>query len=322
MSSPMDSDTLNYRGLLFAYGANSAPFLASIAPRAKRTASWTIPINTVTPSSPTTTVSEDTAKSDAAATTVSISQGHNTCQIDWYHVESTFKKESLSGQFSGINADLPGASLSDIDLQKRMGLITLAKKFEESMLQGTEVVESSSATLCHMGGFKTVISTNTVAGGSKALTKAMIEELAREMAASGTPGVDLAILGNSFQIQKLSDIYGVAPMDRTMGGVAIDRFLVPGLGVIRAIYSPQMPTDEVYIVEMSVCAPVFCPVPVSTAGINIGDRMDAGGGPGMDVAYYNKPQAGAVVGGFLYMQTSFDYGPEMYHGSITGLATS
>jgi len=319
----MDSDTLNYRGLLFAYGANSAPFLASIAPRAKRTASWTIPIDTFTPGAgDIAVISEDTSKSDAVATTVALAQGHNTCEILWYHVESTFKKESLAGQYSGINADVPGASLSGVAFQKRAGLIRLAKTLENHMLQGTEVVEATSATACAMGGLSTVITTNTVAGGSKALSKTMVDELAREMVSSGTPGVDLAIVANSFQVQKLSDIYGVAPMDRTMGGVAIDRVMIPGLGIVRVIFSPQAPTDTLFIVEMSVCAPVFCPVPPSTEGIVIGQRQDAGGGPGMDVGYYVKGQLGAVVGGFLYMQPSFDYGPEMYHGSITGLATS
>lgn len=327
MSTPMDSDVLNYRGLLYAYGANTAPFLASIAGKTKRTRAWTIPIaNYYTPGGGAqTTVSEDTAKSDAVATTVELTQAVNVCQIQWYHVESTFKKESMSGQFSNVNADGFGESLTNIAFQKRTGLIKLAKDMEFSMLQGSYTAESTSATNTTMRGFKNAITTNTVAAGSQALEKDHIEELVRKMVASGSPFIDPVVLCGAFQIQKLSDIYGYAPMDRNMGGVYIKDFMVPGAGgsgILSALYSPQMPADQIYIVERSVCAPVFCPVPANVEGIQIGDRVDAGGAPGLDVAYYIKGQTAAVAAGFLYMQPSFDYGPEMFHGSITGLATA
>jgi hypothetical protein len=326
MSTPMDSDILNYRGLLFAYGANSTPFLASIAGRTKRTRAWTIPMsNYYTPGGGAQTViSEDTAKSDAVATTVELAQAVNVCQIQWRHVESTFRKESQSGQYSGVNADGFGESLTNIAFQKKVNLIALAKDLEFSMLQGAYVAEGTSATATSMRGFKNAITTNTVAAGGKQLEKTMIEELVREMVASGSPFMDPVVMCGPFNIQRLSDIYGYAPMDRTMGGVYIKDFLVPGAGgsgVLSAMYSPQMPDDQIYIVERSVCAPVFCPVPASVEGIQIGQRVDAGGG-GLDVGYYVKGQTAAVAAGFLYMQPSFDYGTELYHGSITGLAYS
>lgn len=326
MSTPMDSDTLNYRGLLYAYGANAAPFLASIAGKSKRVNSWSFPIsNNFTPGGGAqTTVSEDTAKADAAATIVTLAQTYNVCQIQWYHVESTFKKESMSGQFSGLNVDANGVALSNIAFQKKVGLMKLAKDLEFSLLQGSYTGETNSSTNTTMRGFKEAIATNTVAAGSKKLEKTMIEDLVRKMEASGAPFMDPVVLCGAFNIQQLSDIYGYAPADRNMGGVYIKDFMVPGAGgsgILTAMYSPQCPADEIYIVERSVCAPVFCPVPPSVDGIQIGERFDASMN-GVDVGYYVKPQLGAVAGGFLYMQPSFDYGPEMYHGSITGLATS
>jgi len=271
-----------------------------------------------------TTVSEDTAKSDAAANIVTLAQTYNVCQIQWYHVESTFKKESMSGQFSGLNVDANGVALSNIAFQKKAGLTKLAKDLEFSLIQGSYTGETNSGTNTTMRGLKEAIATNTVAAGSKKLEKGMIEELVREMEASGAPFMDPVVLCGAFNIQQLSDIYGYAPPDRTMGGVYIKDFMVPGAGgsgVLTAMYSPQCPTDEIYIVERAVCAPVFCPVPAAVDGIRVGQRFDESAN-GVEVGYYEKPQLGAVVGGFLYMQPSFDYGPEMYHGSITGLATS
>jgi hypothetical protein len=43
---------------------------------------------------------------------------------------------------------------------------------------------------------------------------------------------------------------------------------------------------------------------------------------GIDVLYQPVATTAAARGGFLYTQIGLDYGPEEYHGSITGLATS
>ena len=318
-----DSDTLNYRGAMYMYGAQQAPFLNAISGNTKRTRTRTFPIgNQYTLSSGAQTVqSEDTSAAAGTATTVTLSQAVNVCQIQKHDVASTFIKEAVNGQFSGVNADGFTPALTGLAFQKKMQLIQMAKNLEYSLLQGAYVAESSSATACSTRGLKNAITTNTVAGGSAKLSKAMIEELVREMVTSGAPFDNVIMLCNAFQMQMLSDIYGYAPQDRTTGGVAIDNILVPGAGVIRTLFSPQMPADEVYLVESSVCAPVFLPVPPSVEGISIGAPQNIMEN-GIDVGYYALGTVAASAGGFLFMAAGFDYGPEMWHGSITGLATS
>lgn len=318
-----DSDTLNYRGALFMYGAQQAPFLNAISGASKRTRTRTFPIgNQVTLSAGAQTVqSEDTAAAAGTPTTVTLAQAVNVCQIQKHDVATTFAKESIVGQFSGLNVDGYPAALTGLAFQKKMQLMQMAKNLEYSFLQGTYLAESSSATACTTRGLKNGISSNTVAAGAKKLAKTMIEELVREMVANGSPFSSCVMLCNAFQMQMLSDIYGYAPMDRTVGGVAIQSFLVPGAGVIRTLFSPQMPTDEVYLVESSVCSPVFLPVPPTVEGIEIGAPQNIMEN-GIDVGYYALGTTAAQVGGFLYMQAGLDYGPEMWHGSITGLATS
>ncbi len=316
-----DSDNVNYRGVLYLYGATRAPFLAAIAPRTKRSGTWTYPIAVpwTLSSASQDTQSEDTAAAAGTPTTISRGQDTNVAQIMKYDVKTTFRKESTKGQFSGVNSNDPNPVLSELDFQKKGGLIQMAMNMEYSLLQGSYTAESTSATNTTLRGLKNAITTNTVAGGSKKLSKAMIEEVVREMAASGAPFDNVVMLCNSFQMQMLSDIYGYAPQDRTIGGVAIERFLVPGAGVIRALYSPQMPTDEVYLAEMSVCAPVFIPVSYPDDG-NVEPSIDMVNG--VDVLYQPLSITAAARGGFLYSQFGFDYGPEEYHGSITGLATT
>jgi len=318
-----DSDTLNYRGELFAIGAQQAPFLAAIAKNSKRTAAWTFPIALpwALSAAAQTTQSEDTAAAEGTPTDTTIAQDTNVCQIQKYDVEATLKKQSLAGQFSGLNVDGFGRGLTGIEFQKMVGLKQLAVNADYSFLQGSYTAESSSATNTTTRGLKNAITTNTVAAGGLKLQKTMIEELIREMVASGALWGDMAFLGNVFTLQTLDDIFGFSPMSRTEGGTNINRIFVaggPGAG-IPILFDPQMPTDQAYIVDLALCGPVFCPVPPTMDEVNQSASYAANG---LDVAYYQKGTVAAKKGGFLYMQIGLDYGAEEMHGSITGLATS
>lgn len=317
-----DSDTANYRGVLFLYGKSKAPFLAAIGGKTKRSNAWTFPLAvpwTLSAASQD-TQSEDTAAAAGTIQTVARGQDVNVCQIMKYDVQTTFKKQSLTGEFSGVNNNDPNPVLDELGFQKKAGLMQMAKNIEYSFLQGSYTATGTSATNTTTRGLKNAITTNNVAAGSAKLSKGMIEELVREMLDAGAPFDNIVMLANAFQMQKLSDIYGYAPMDRTLGGVAIDSFLVPGGGIIRVLFSPEMPTDEVYLTEMSVCAPVFVPVSYVRDG-NV-EPQSQNAGP-VDVLFQPSTVVmGAARGGFLYTQIGLDYGPEEYHGSITGLATS
>jgi len=319
-----DSDNLNYRGELFLYGKTRAPFLSAIAGRAKRTRSWTFPVSqpwTISSASQD-TQSEDTAATAATGagiTTIDRSQAVNVLQIMKYDVEVTTRKQSASGSLSGINVEGNNPVLDELGFQKKGGLIQMASNIEYSFLQGAYTAEGTSATNTKTRGLKAAITTNTVAGGSAKLSKTMIEELIRKLVASGAPFDNIMVIGNSFQLQKLSDIYGYAPADRTLGGVAIERFLVPGGGVFNTMFSPQMPTDEMYFVDLSFVAPVFMPSMFMADG-NVEPSM--ANEQGADVLWQPTAITAAKRGGFFYTQIGLDHGPEMYHGSITGLATS
>jgi len=323
MSTPTDSDTLNYRGELFAIGAQQAPFLAAIAGNAKRTATQKFPIalpwSIATPAQ--NVQSEDTAAAEGTPTTTTLTQDSNVVQIQKYDVETTLLKQSLTGQFSGLNVDGYAKGLTGIEFQKMVGLKQLAADADKSFLIGTFVDVGTSATAVSTRGLKNAISTNTVAAGGKKLEKSMIEELIREMIESGALWGNMVILGNGFTLQTIDDIYGVAPLSRTEGGTAVNRIYVaggPGQG-IPTMFDPWMPKDEAYLVDLSLCAPVFLPVPPSMDEVNASAQYSANG---LDVAYYTKGTIAAKKGGFLYMQIGFDYGAEEMHGSITGLATS
>ena len=88
-----------------------------------------------------------------------------------------------------------------------------------------------------------------------------------------------------------------------VGGVNIKQ-VETDFGTIGIVFDPHMPTDDVYLVEMSVCQPVYVPF------------------KGQVIIFEELAQTAASQKAQWYAQIGLDYGPEEYHGSITGLATS
>ena len=70
------------------------------------------------------------------------------------------------------------------------------------------------------------------------------------------------------------------------------------------VWAPQMPTGTVLIADMSTVFPMYCPF------------------NGQMISWTDTAITAAQKGGFWYTQVGLDYGPEEYHGKITGLTTS
>jgi hypothetical protein len=75
--------------------------------------------------------------------------------------------------------------------------------------------------------------------------------------------------------------------------------------VLGVVWAPNVPVGTLLIADLSVCAPVFLPVPEK------------------GVLFYEElSKTGAAEKGQIYGQIGLDYGPEEYHGTITNLSTS
>ena len=154
-----------------------------------------------------------------------------------------------------------------------------------------------------MRGLINGIVTNTTAAAGATLTKGIMDGVFAQMAATGAPMENVLVMANAFQKQKLSDIYGYVPTDRFIGGSNITQ-IVTDFCTADVIFNPQVATDDVIIVDLSVCKPVFVPV------------------DGQIVTFEELAKIAASKKGEWYAQIGLDYGPEEYHGSVTGLATS
>lgn len=249
-------------------------------------------------------ISEATSVGSQTATTYTRAQDTNTTQIFQHTYEVSYAKQSTFGEISGLGiAGIAQPVGSELDFQRMAALKQMAINVDYSFLQGAYQDATTAATAAKTRGLLNAISTNAVAAGSVALSKALIDELLRTMAANGAVFENVVILANGFQKQKISDIYGYAPMDRTIGGVNVKQ-IETDFAQIGIVWAPNMPTDKIFVVDASVCRPMFTPV----GGEIIKDELLA------KIAASEKGQ--------IYSQIGLDYGPEEYHGKITGLTTS
>ena len=180
---------------------------------------------------------------------------------------------------------------------------------EHSALNGTKTASTAASVAALMGGVIPSCTTSTVDGSSGTLTKAMIDELLLEMAGAGATFERPAIFCNAFQLVQLSKIFGYQPASFTDGGVAIDR-LRTNFGTWEIVYSRRVPAASILFADMAQMAIVNQKVPGKTY---MSDGL---------FMYEPKEKAGASTGGMIYGQLSIDFGSQLFHGSLTSLATS
>mgnify|MGYP000848182139 CR=1 FL=1 len=303
----------NYVGELFLVGANQTPFLNMIGGLTGGRQYQAFDFPTAQPwalnSAAQPAVTENTAATAPTATTYVRGQDTNTVQIFHRAVNVSYAKQSTS-RVVAADATTGDAMLGtqpvndELDFQIQGNLRQISLDAEYTFLQGTYQQATDADTAAKTRGIITAATTNAVNASSAALSKDLIDELLRTMAANGAVFVNPVIFCNAFQKQKISSIYGYAPESRNVGGVNISQ-IETDFAMLGVVWAPRMPTSTLLIAEMSVCAPVFCPV------------------PGKGLLFYEElSKTGAAEKGQLYGQMGIDYGPEEYHGKITSLATS
>jgi len=306
----------NYTGELFMIGANQTPFLNMIGglqgDRIRTVGDFQFPLAQpwALQGASQPAISETTSLTAPTAWTYVRAQDVNTCQIWQTQVSVSYAKQSVTGQ---ATAD-PTTGLIDIgdiqpvqnerDFQIMAHMRQISINVEYTFLNGAYTQIISAATAGGTRGIITACTTNTVNAAAATLSKPLIDQLLRTMAGNGAEFALPVVLCNAFQKQKLSDIYGYAPMDRNVGGYNIKQ-VETDFAMLGIVWAPQVPAATLLIADLSVCAPVFLPVPEK------------------GVLFYEElSKTGASENGQIYGQIGLDYGPEEYHGTITNLATS
>jgi len=306
----------NYTGELYLIGANQTPFLNMIGGlqggAIRTVADFQFPLAQPWSLEPASQpdISETASMTAPDPWTYVRDQDVNTVQIFQAAVTISYAKQSVVGQ---VVADVT-TNLVDVtgmqpvqnekDFQISANLRQIAVNADYTFLNGVYQQATNAGIAAKTRGIIPACVTNTVAAGGAALDKALFDQLLREMAVNGAEFTNPVIFVNAFQKQKLSDIYGYAPQDRNVGGYNINQ-IETDFAILGVVWAPNVPTDTLLIADLSVCSPVFLPVP------------DKG------VLFYEElSKTGAAEKGQIYGQIGIDYGPEEYHGTITGLAVS
>lgn len=300
----------NFVGELFRIGANKTPFLNMIGGleggNAKQCASFKFPVAQpwALESASQPSITETDSLTAPTPTTYVRGQDTNTVQIFQEQVSISYAKQSVVGELDGLAIEGVQPVRNEKDFQIAANLQQISFDADYSFLNGTYQAATDAATAAKTRGIVTATTTNTVAAAAATLSKALLNQLLRTMAANGSIFENMVIFCNAFQKQQLTNIYAYAPESRNVGGVNINQ-IETDFAILGVVWAPNVPTTTLLLAEMSVCSPVFLPVP------------DKG------VLFYEElSRTGASEKGQIYGQIGIDYGPEEYHGTITGLADS
>lgn len=304
----------NYHGQLYTVTPTETPFLAAIGglSGSKRTKSVEFEWQTVDRRASTannTVVEGNTAPTGVARSRSAVS---NVVEIHQSAVEVSYTRQAATGMYSGINIGADDNPVDDeLTAQISGELESMAVDVELSFLSGVYQKPANNATARRTRGLLTAITTNVNANGGtpRALTKAIVDAQLAAMFAAGAklPQESTVFMTGPGQKVNLSNLYSTATlnqptMTRNIGGVAIDT-LVTDFGTFGVMLNRWMPTGQIAVVDLSVCAPVWLEIP----------------GKGL---LFAEPLAkvGASEKWQLYGEVGLEYGAETYHGIIKDLS--
>jgi hypothetical protein len=304
----------NYHGQLYAVTPTETPFLAAIGGLSGGKKTKSVEFEWQTVDRRASTANNSVVEGAAAPTGVARSRSNvsNVVEVHQSAVEVSYTRQAATGMYSGVNIGMDDNPVDDeLTAQISAELESMAVDVELSFLSGTYVKPANNATARKTRGLLTAITTNVNANGGtpRALSKAIVDAQLAAMYANGAklPQDSTVIMTGPGQKVNLTNLYTTATlnqptMTRNVGGVAVDT-LVTDFGTFGVMLNRWMPTGQVAIVDLSVCAPVWLEIP----------------GKGL---LFAEPLAkvGASEKWQLYGEVGLEYGPESYHGIIKDLS--
>lgn len=230
----------------------------------------------------------------------------NVVQIFQYGVEISYSKLAATGQLASGATPVLGDQpvTNEEEFQQALKLDRAAEDMEVSFLTGAYQSPTDNMTGRKTRGVVTAISTNEVAAGSTDLSRDHIDELLRTMHGNRAKFRRPTVFGTALQIQRLNDIYSFEPQSRKVAGANI-RTIVTPFGELEVVINRHMTASVLAVIDMAFCKPVVMPIP----------------GKG-ELFLEPIARVGAAVRSQLYGEWGIQYGPEEWHGKISGLTTS
>ena len=300
----------NYAGDLFTADPINTPFLTAIGGLTGGMQTDNFEFTTDSqyslPEASQPAITETASLTAPKATGIVRSQNTNVTQVFHETVSVSYVKLSNKGRMSGLNTAGQQNNVPDEkSWQIARALEKIARDVEYTFINGVYAKATSADSPNKTRGMLALCSDgNTIAAGSKKLTKANLQALFKTMYDAGAVFKNMVLWVNSTQKQIITDLYSYAPTDRNLGGTNIKQ-IETDFGNIGISLNRFMPQGTVLAAEMSVIAPVFQPVPEKG-----------------NFFYETLSKTGASENGQIFGQIGLDHGPKFMHGTITGLTES
>ena len=258
-------------------------------------------------------ISESASATAPSASHIARTQESNVVQIHQEVIDLTYAKQSNSGRMSGLNTAGQQPNPNDEKaFQVQHKLIKIARDVEHSFISGTFQKSTGPDVANKTRGMMELCTSEasaSIAAADAALSKALLDQLFREMAQNGAYFNNMVLFCGARQKQAISEIYASQfganlPATRNVGGVNITE-IETDFFKMGVTWNRFMPEDAILIADVAHLAPVFQAVP----------------GKGV---LFEEPLAkvGASDKIQIYGQIGLAHGPAFLHGAITGLATS
>ena len=303
---------LNYSGMLFNKGNTRTPLSSIIGGRAKITNH----VEFVTGQEYTTgggsqpAISETASLTAPDASVVTREQKTNVTQIFQESVGISYAKQSNMGTLSGLNvAGQQANPMNELDFQVAAKMAKINADIEYTFINGTFNKATTDATVNKTRGLVEAVTTNTKAMSSKPLGLWDIADMVKKIYGANAPTDGLCLWCDAvtlFQINADAVQNGltVVPAARNINGISLSSVVTP-IGVVYLYLGEYLPAGTALLLNLSVLAPVFQPVP---------------GKGNFFLEALAKTGAGEKYQ--LFGQIGLDHGPEWYHGKFTGIAQS
>lgn len=312
----------NYAGELFTADPTQTPFLSMIGglTGGRQTDNFEFPTAVLYdfPEAQQPNISESASTTAPAASHIARQQEKNVVQIHQEAIDLTYAKQSNSGRMSGLNtAGQNPNPANEKAWQIQQKLIKIARDVEFSFIRGTYQIATAANVANKTRGMLELCTsdagTSISAKGGTAesptyapLSKALLDQLFREMADNGAYFGKMVLFCGAYQKQMITNLYAdqfKANMQTTqnVGGMNITE-IETDFFKMGVVWDRFMPNDSILIADMAHIAPVFQAV------------------PGKGVLFQEDlAKTGASDKIQIYGQIGLAHGPAFLHGAITGL---
>lgn len=230
---------------------------------------------------------------------------HNVVQIVHETVEVSYTKQAAIGQMDAAVRTPGGSNVGDeMAFQSAAALQQIARDLENAFINGTFAEPADNVTPRKTRGLMAAIATNVTDLASVALTKVAVLDALQDAWDNGGIQEDetRTLMVNSTLKRGLTKLFitdaGYTAESANVGGANVTR-IETDFGIVNIMLNRYMAADDIAIVSLEQCAPVFLLIP----------------GKGF---LFQEPlgKTGSADAEQIYGEVGLKYGNERHHAKI------